>query len=234
MAEQNPGAVTLAPGLVSASAEEVERVLQALLIRREALVALDASGLAHSTWRLCLVDAGRRYVVVEPVPGSASRKLPERPLATFVAEFGGMQIEFTAADPEASGHAPASVRLGYPKAVVSRQRRAHRRARLPQDFPVLCMIPVGAGALLQAEIMDIGEGGIGLLLHAVSLVPAPGTRIAGCRIESADQGVVLLELEVRNSRPVELADGRRAQRWGCQFVEPSEKVKALIARYATE
>lgn len=234
MAEQNPNAVTLAPGLVSASAEEVERVLQALVIRREALVALDASGLAHSSWRLCLVDAGRQYVVVEPAPGSASTKLPERPLATFIAEFGGMQIEFTAADPQPSGNGPATMRLGYPKAVVSRQRRAHRRARLPQDFPVLCAIPVGAGAPLAAEIMDISEGGIGLLLHAVSIVPAPGTRITGCRIESADQGVVLVDLEVRNSRPVEFADGRRAQRWGCQFVDPSEKTKALIARFATE
>ena len=234
MATPHPNTLTLAPGVVSTSADEVERVLQALLIRKQSLAALDAAGQPHSTWRLALLDAGRQYIVVDPAPGSASRTLPERPLATFVAEFGGMQIEFASTDPRPSGHAPASVRLGYPRAIVTRQRRAHPRAQVPQGFPVVCTIPVGTGAPLQAEIMDISEGGIGLLLHGVSIVPAAGTRITGCRIESGDAGAIAVDLEVRHSRPVEFADGRRAQRWGCQFLAPSQKVKELIARFATE
>jgi c-di-GMP-binding flagellar brake protein YcgR len=230
----HPNTVTLAPGLVSTSADEVERVLQALLIRREPLAALDAAGQAHSRWRLCLVDTGRQYVVVEPVAASRARTLPARPLATFVAEFGGMQIEFTAADPQPSAHAPDSVRVGFPRAVVTRQRRAHPRAQVPPDFPVSCAIPTGPAAVLQAEIMDISEGGIGLLVHEVSIVPAPGTRITGCSIASAAVGTVLVDLEVRHVRPVALASGARAQRWGCQFVDPSEKVRELIAKFASE
>lgn len=235
MAKPNPNAVTLSPGLVSTSADEVERVLQALLIRREPLTALDAAGAAHSSWRLCLIDAGRQYVVVEPVPGANARTaLPDRPLATFIAEFGGMQIEFACADPRPSAHGSATARAGFPKAVVTRQRRAHRRAQLPADFPLRCLIPAAATALFEAKIMDISEGGIGLLLHAVNLFPAPGTRITGCRIERPGEGPILVDLEVRHGRPVAFADGSVAQRWGCQFLDPSQKVKELIAKFASE
>ncbi len=234
MAKPNPNTLTLSPGVVSTSAEEVERVLQALLIRRESLTALDAVGRAHSSWRLCLLDPDRKYVVVEPAPASATRTLPARPLATFVAEFGGMQIEFTTADPQPSAHAPASVRTGFPKLVVTRQRRAHPRARVRHDFPVLCLVPAGPGAVLKARIMDISEGGIGLLFDSVGFAPAPGTRIAGCRVEMPDTSVLLVDLEVRHARPVEFADGARGQRWGCQFIAPSPQVRALIAKFATE
>ena len=99
MSSPDARAITLSPGLVSTSSDEVERVLSALMARREPLAALLAGG-ADSRWKLRSVDPMRQYIVVEPLSGGgAIPALLERRQVTFVAEFGGMYIEFPASDP---------------------------------------------------------------------------------------------------------------------------------------
>jgi c-di-GMP-binding flagellar brake protein YcgR len=172
--------------------------------------------------------------VVEAVTGERDDLL-EKQHVTFLADFSGMLIEFTASDPEAVTYENTrAVRLRFPKVTVSRQRRAHPRAQVPPGFPLHCAIPAGAGVALEAQIMDISEGGIGLMVRASYLVPAPGTLIRGWRIERPEKGVVTVDLQVRHCRPLMLADGSQAHRWGCQFVEPSEEAKQLIALFASE
>lgn len=232
MSDTDPRSITLSPGLVSTSSDEVERVLSALMARREPLVSL-LSGADSSRWKLRFVDPMRQYIVVEAVSGTGEDLLQSRHV-TFLAEFGGTNIEFTASAPEAVAHQgiPA-IRLGFPKATVSRRRRAHPRAPVPPAFPLHCAIPAGAGVALEGQIMDVSEGGLGLLVRSGYLVPAPGTLIRGWRIERPGKGVVTLDLEVRHCRPVVLADGGQAHRWGCQFVEPSDEAKKLIAMFAS-
>ena len=235
MSSADPRAITLSPGLVSASSDEVERVLSALMARREPLAALLAGG-ADSRWKLSSVDPMRQYIVVEPLSGgSAIPALLERKQVTFVAEFGGMYIEFPASDPVlVTEEGARSVRMGFPKVTVSRQQRAHPRAPVPLDMPVHCAIPAGAGVALEGQIMDISEGGLGLLVRGAYLVPAPGTLIKGWQIEHPGKLSLSVDLEVRHCRPLVLADGASAQRWGCQFVNPSGEVKELMRLLAGE
>jgi len=232
MSDTDPRPVTLSPGLVSTSADEVERVLSALMARRETITAL-LSGHA-SQWRLRLVDPLRQHIVVEPVSG-ASEVLLQTQHVTFFAEFGGMNIEFTASRPEAVTQGDTRVvRLTFPKVTVSRQRRVHPRAPVPPDLPLHCAIPAGAGVALEGQIIDISKGGLGLLVRGAYLVPAPGTLIKGWQIERPGGGPVSVDLEVRHCRPLVLADGSQAQRWGCQFVDLSEEASKLIAQFARE
>jgi len=231
MSDTDPRSITLAPGLVSTSDDEVERVLSALLVRRELLAALVA-GAESSRWKLRLVDPSRQYILVETVSGDGDALLQNQQV-TFLAEFGGMNIEFTAAAPRAVTHENArAIRLEFPKVTVSRQRRAHPRAPVPPDLPLHCVIPAGAGVALEGQVMDISEGGLGLLVRASYLVPAPGTLIRGWRIERP-VGVVTVDLEVRHCRPLMLPDGTQAYRWGCQFVDPSDEARKLIAQFAS-
>lgn len=223
----DPRTITLSPGLLSTSSDEVERVLSALMLRREPLAALVADG-ESTRWRIAFVDPMRHYIVVAPVSGGCEPLL-RRPHVTFLAEFGGTNIEFTASDPAAVTHEDAAaVRLAFPKVTVSRQRRAHPRAEVPTDTPVHCEIPAGAGVALEGQIMDISEGGLGLLIRSSYLVPAPGTLIRGWHIERPGGGIVTVDLEVRHCRPALLSDGSHAHRWGCQFVDPSDEIKDLI------
>jgi c-di-GMP-binding flagellar brake protein YcgR len=220
---------------VSTSSDEVERVLSALTARREPLAAVLAGG-ADSRWKLRSVDPMRKYIVVEPLSGgSAIPALLERKQVTFVAEFGGMYIEFPASDPVlVTEEGARAVRMGFPKVTVSRQQRAYPRAPVPPDMPLHCAIPAGAGVALEGQIMDISEGGLGLLVRGAYLVPAPGTLIKGWQIERPGKSSVSVDLEVRNCRPLALADGASADRWGCQFVDPSGEVKELIRLFASE
>src|SRR5258706_345397 len=107
-------------------------------------------------------------------------------------------------------------------------------ALVPLDMPVHCAIPAGAGVALEGQIMDISEGGLGLLVRGAYLVPAPGTLIKGWQIERPGKDSVSVDLEVRHCRPLALADGASAQRWGCQFVDPSAEVKELMRLFASE
>jgi c-di-GMP-binding flagellar brake protein YcgR len=228
-------AITLSPGLVSTSSDEVERVLSALVARREPLAARLAGG-ADSQWKLRSVDPMRQYIVVEPLSGgSAIPALLERQQVTFVAEFGGMHIEFPASDPVlVTEEGTRAIRMSFPKVTVSRQERAHPRAPVSPDMPLHCAIPAGAGVALEGQIMDISEGGMGLLVRGAYLFPAPGTLIKGWQIERPGKGNVSVDLEVRHCRPLALADGASAQRWGCQFIDPSAEVKELIRLFASK
>jgi len=235
MSATDPRAITLSPGLVSTSSDEVERVLSALMARREPLAALLAGG-ADSRWKLRLVDPMRQYIVVEPLSGgTAIPALLERQKTTFIAEFGGMHIEFSASNAVLdAAEGTRAVRMGFPTVTVSRQGRAHPRAPARPDLPLHCAIPAGAGVALEGQIMDISEGGLGLLVRGAYLVPAPGTLIKGWQIERPGKAAVSMDLEVRHCRPLALADGAGAQRWGCQFVNPSSEVKELMLLFASE
>ena len=233
MADRDPKAGALDPGLLSTSLAEVERVLQALQARREPLAVAGGAG-ATTQWRLREIDPARLYIVAEPLSGADSiAALLARPEVAFLADFGGMHIEFAAADPQRSADGEA-LRLRFPGVTVSRQRRTHPRAEVPEDFPLHCAIPAGAGVALEGQVMDLSQGGIGLLVRSTFLVPAPGTLIRGWRVERPKSGSVLVDLEVRHCRPVAFGDGSQAQRWGCQFLDPSEEAKELMVLFATE
>src|SRR5258706_7320917 len=142
MSATAPRAFPLPPGLVSTSRDEVERVLSALMARREPLAAVLAGG-ADSRWKLRLVDPMRQYIVVEPLSGGGAIPAAlERRQVTFVAEFGGMFIEFPASDPVlVTEEGTRAIRMGFPKVTVSRHGRTHPRAPVALDLPVHCAIP---------------------------------------------------------------------------------------------
>src|SRR5438552_9539168 len=196
MSSTDARAITLSPGLVSTSSDEVERVLSALLARREPLAALLAGG-ADSRWKLRMLDPMRQYIVVETLSGgSAIPALLERQQVTFVAEFGGMYIEFPASAPVlVTEEGTRAIRMRFPKVTVSRQQRAHPRAPVPLDMPVHCAIPAGAGVALEGQLMNMSEGGLGLLARGAYLVPAPGTLIRRWQVERPGTGTASGDLE---------------------------------------
>src|SRR6266850_403349 len=100
MSTFDPKAVAPLPGLVSASADEVDRMLRSLLSRREPLWALLGDGESWPEWRLSSIDPARQYIVVESTSdGKKNASLLERERVTFFAEFDGMHVEFTAERP---------------------------------------------------------------------------------------------------------------------------------------
>lgn len=114
---------------------------------------------------------------------------------------------------------------------MSQPRRAEPRARVPAQPPLQCIADAGGIAPFDAQIVDIGKGGVGFLVYAADITLEPGTLLKGCRIERTGETPVFVDLEVRYSSPVTLADGRPAIRSGCRFVNPSNDLLKLISSF---
>jgi len=105
--------ITLSPGLCVHSSDEVERVLSALMARREPLAALSQAAPTRVEAALGRPDEAvhRRRAALG---GVRSRRCSSAS-STFIAEFGGMHIGFPASDPVLSPRRDARDPHGLPQ-----------------------------------------------------------------------------------------------------------------------
>jgi c-di-GMP-binding flagellar brake protein YcgR len=220
-------------GLISRSPQEIARLLAMLAARGEALTSRLGQGELAFESRLLHVDPGRAFIVIAlSADETANRSLLARPRASFHASAGGWRIEFAAAEPQPVQYdGRAAIRLRFPEILVSQQRRVHERVSVQPRVPLHFVADAGGVISFDCAIVDIGAGGIGFLQYAPDITLEPGTLLKGCRIEPPGHAPVTVDLEVRYSAPVTLADGRRALHSGCRFIDPSPEVKALLDAY---
>ena len=227
------GKNTASAGVILRSGKEIERVLVSLQTAGRPIVAALDDGKLRFRSRILIVDPKRRYFVVAASDDEAANAaLLARPRATFWSIAQELHFEFPAADPQRSRFdGKPSIQLGFPELLVSHPRRAAPRARVPAQPPLQCIADARGIAAFDGQIVDIGNGGVGFLVYAADITLEPGTLLKGCRIEHAGGTAVFVDLEVRYSSPVTLADGRRALRSGCRFVNPSNDLLKLISSF---
>lgn len=227
------GKNTASAGVISRSGKEIERVLVSLQTAGRPIVAALDDGKLRFRSRILIVDPKRRYFVVAASDDEAANAaLLARPRATFWSIAQELHFEFPAADPQRSRFdGKPSIQLGFPELLVSHPRRSEPRARVPAQPPLQCIADARGIAPFDGQIVDIGNGGVGFLVYAADITLEPGTLLKGCRIEHPGGAPVFVDLEVRYSSPVTLADGRRALRSGCRFVNPSNDLLKLISSF---
>lgn len=119
---------------------------------------------------------------------------------------------------------------------VSPGIRAEARAsrRTEQEIPghLECIADESGITAFNASIVDMSEGGIGLLVYSQEITLARGTVLRGCRIRIPGHDDVVVDLEVRHSEIIATAEGRRAVRSGCRLVDPTPEVRALARFFA--
>ena len=233
MAEDDPAPDLTLAGLVTRAPEEIARVLGVLAARGEPLRANIGGGELAFTSRLRLVDPGRAFILLEPgADEAANAALLARPRASFRASVGTMHVEFAAADPLRAQHEGRSlIRLRFPDVMATKQQRAHERRSVEPRAPLRFVADAGGVLSFDGQMIDISEGGIGLVCYSSGITLEPGTVLTGCRIEVPGRAPVTVDLEVRYSCPVALPDGTPALHSGCRFVNPTEEVKALLAAF---
>jgi c-di-GMP-binding flagellar brake protein YcgR len=230
----DPSADLAITGRISRAPEEIARLLAMLAARGEPVrSSVGAGGRVTFESRIRFVDPARAYIILEPAADqAANRALLERPGATFYATPGAWRIEFSAAKPEAAQHeGRVAIRLRFPEILSSRQNRAHERVAVQPQAPLHFLADAGGVISFDGYMVDISEGGIGMLQYAADITLEPGTLLKGCRVEPPGRAPVHVDLEVRYSAPVTLPDGTRAVRSGCRFVDPSPDVKTLLTAY---
>ena len=219
--------------MITRSAREIERLLVALYDYGEPVFSvLDDGKLLFRSLLLSVDSKQGRIVVASSEREAVNAALLARPRSTFMSNVEDQYLEFPAADPQRSTFlGKPAIQLRFPDVLVTHPRRAEPRRRPPKEPPLTCIADAAGIASFESHIVDIGSGGIGVLVYAADISLEPGTILKGCRIEQPGRNPVLVDLEVRYTRPVTLADGRRALRSGCRFVNPSNDLLKLISTF---
>ncbi|HUK04154.1 MAG TPA: PilZ domain-containing protein [Burkholderiales bacterium] len=136
----------------------------------------------------------------------------------FSLEGGHEAIE--ARTKQATGHrGPADETPGRVARVVDGgQRRAFERAKVPPERMLRFVASAEGVNYVEASILDISPGGIGILQAGPNVSLEAGMFLKGCRIEIPGEDPIIVDLEVRHTGPAVLADGTPAQRAGCRFL----------------
>lgn len=224
-----PGPVNRAEGgMMTRTPAEIARILESLC-KRNALLTVHLDEVPFQS-PLRDVDAPNNRVLIERCPAEAANAaLLARPRCSFHADLPGWHIEFaTAAAREVVVLGQNLIECPLPEVLVSTQRRAEPRSETTAPSPTLTVLADADGFMpFDAQIVDIGAGGIGFLVYASGITLEPGTLLRGCRIDIPGKLDITVDLEVRYSLPAEDATGARVMRSGCRFVSTPPEILAL-------
>lgn len=125
--------------------------------------------------------------------------------------------------------------VDIPKALLRLQRREYYRLTLPVLHPIKCILPFlkhdDSTINIEASILDISGGGIGIIAQSDSVELETGMMIPNCRIELPTVGTIVTSLRVRSVFEVTLRTGVRSKRSGCQFIDLPGKMQIMVQRY---
>jgi len=205
-------------------------VLEALVAEGDVLVARSHGGGPAHTVRLRHLDPAHKFLIVSASDGELpAAALPRHAPVDFEGIFGEWRVAFTAADPQAAKHeGQAAIRLAFPEAVTTGRRRQHARANVPAHAPLKLVAYSGAATIFEATVTDVSRGGLGLQVGFEGASLHPGMVLAGCRLERDGVAGGVVDLEVRHTAGVTLADGRQAWRAGVRFVALSPEAARLV------
>ncbi len=82
---------------------------------------------------------------------------------------------------------------------------------------------------IDAEVADLGIGGVGVVNCDSELKLEAGEVLSGCAIALPGVGQIAVDLTVQHQTPMHLADGREVTRVGCQFTQLDDSARQLIA-----
>ena len=176
-------------------------------------------------------DAG---VVLDPAgdPAANQRALNSGRLFA-VARHDKVRIQFLVTGPaprDFDGRPAWSAPL--PEAVLRLQRREFYRLALPGDEALKCRIPrQDSEQMFTASIIDIGGGGLAVIVPPAELPLSAGMEFPNCRIDLPDVGIVSARLQVCTLFDLTLPSGVPVHRIGCRFVDLPGTMLTLVQRY---
>jgi len=121
----------------------------------------------------------------------------------------------------------------FPASILRIQRREFYRLTTPLSARPICRVTLKDGTVLEAAIVDISLGGIGIIetsSHDEGLL-APGHILKNTQIELPDQARIQSDIEIRNRYTVPLSNGQLQYHLGCKFLHLEPRMNADIQRY---
>lgn len=130
-----------------------------------------------------------------------------------------------------------------PDQIHKLQRREYFRLPTPLVQPLTCAVKKEvkeAGKALpdfiraNAQLVDIGLGGLSLLEPTETLQFAAGDRFLSCELDLKDAGKTQFDIEICHVFEVENRTGQLRRRAGCKFINLSRSAESVIQKYITK
>lgn len=182
------------------------------------------------------VDATNDTVIIDcSIQPDQNRRIVAAQRISFETTLDQIRILFSSDSVRECMHdnRPA-LSINIPDSMIRLQRREFYRINTPISNPVRCVLPLPedlGGYIATFPLVDISGGGVGILDDQMLLDDAIGRSYKACRIDLPDIGIIMMTLQVRNSRILTLLNNKKTRRLGCLFIDIPKPMLAHVQRY---
>lgn len=161
-----------------------------------------------------------------------NQKLLKHNRAVIKTDYDGITAQFTIKDiRKARLQGKASFACPLPENVLWVQRREFYRVRIPLSETVTCELIHGDDNRTEYPVLDISTGGIALFDKNDELELEPGNIFHNCKLNLAEYGSTLINLEIRNHIPVNSYEDSEGTRCGCAFLNLSGDFEVCVQKF---
>jgi c-di-GMP-binding flagellar brake protein YcgR len=208
------------------SREEIISLLRSLAERNQLIKMLINDGRELIVTSILEVDAENDAVIIDClISTELNQRISEAHTLSFETTFDKIRLLFSVSNVALCIHDnhPA-LRINVPTNFVRLQRREFYRMNMPESNPAVCIIPLP---------QDLGDGNYTMLLADISSngIAVLDEQKIICQIDLPDVGVVVTTLQIRNSYELSFLHGKTKRRLGCQFIDLSKPMLAIVQRY---
>lgn len=123
-----------------------------------------------------------------------------------------------------------------PVNMLKLQRRAFYRLDMEQAYPLICSVTLPNKSIIDFRIHDLSLGGISFTVpdNKLSvLAPQLGMVLKHVQIRLPGMGALMTDLIIRSLLDVELPDGNKAKRVGCQISRLQPAMEMALQQFIT-
>jgi c-di-GMP-binding flagellar brake protein YcgR len=213
---------------------EVQRILREVMQAKGIVTAYVDDGRERMLTTIVDLDPAGRSVFLDcGADEEMNARLTSCREVTLSTTHEGVRVQFTSPPLERVRHPLAELlRAALPEALLRLQRRQYYRLVTSLANPVKCRIGTARGEL-EATVVDLSVGGIGILAYPAEGVLEVGRLYPGCRLSLPGLGQFTVSLTVRSIFELTLRNGRRSHRAGCQFIDLPAGLEVALQRYIT-
>lgn len=217
---------------------EIAAILRALMQKRALISAYFNKNRSFLLTAVLAVDTAAGKLVLDYGRESETNRLAllaEKLLLT--AAVDKVKVQFTLGKLSETQHAglPA-FSAALPDKLLRLQRRECFRLSTPITKPVKCTATIrredGSTCLLEAPLLDISGGGIGLMAPpSLAALLQRGAIMSDCKVSLPDEGLLVASLCVRNKLDSTTRGGSHYVRIGCEFIALPGTRMNMLQRY---
>lgn len=215
---------------------QIRQLLQQLIDARTLVTVYPNAGRGFVSRVLELVDDDDALLLDGSPDADTNRRMLQSTLLRCVSQVDGIRIQFDldGVDAEqADGQLVFNAWL--PARMLRFQRREYFRLEPPLQQRPQCTLQLHAAAgearTLQAPVIDIGAGGLAVLVSADAARLSVGDELAGCGLQLPGAAALTLDLQVRNVGVQHFPDGIVRQRIGFSFRPLPADIATVLERY---